>query len=211
MYLRYKPSQSPRRTGSNGGFIVRRRQQGRPPGGRQRAEPGRQGAGHPLRLPRHRHNHRLAGRGDHHHHLLHRGASEGRHRRLQGETDPSRHLDEGLRRAAIRRPPARPTRSAAPSSRASTASTPRRSPSSSATRGPRASRPRSRATRSASAPRSATTCRPFIAMLTRRRSRGSAAVRQLPLSRPAKLAATAAGRSGSPRLRRCSLTLRHSP
>ena len=61
---------------------------------------------------------------------------------------------------ASRRPPARPTRSAATSSRASPARTPRRSPSSSATRGRRASRPRSRATRSASPARSATTCRP---------------------------------------------------
>ena len=47
---------------------VRRRQQGRPPGGRQRTEPGRQGAVHPLRLPRHRHPHRMAGRGNDHHH-----------------------------------------------------------------------------------------------------------------------------------------------
>src|ERR1700753_27570 len=33
-----------RKVRSNGGLIVRHRQQGRPPGGRQRAKPGRQGA-----------------------------------------------------------------------------------------------------------------------------------------------------------------------
>lgn len=36
---------------SNGGFIVRRREQGRPARGRQRAEPGGQGTGDPFRFP----------------------------------------------------------------------------------------------------------------------------------------------------------------
>ena len=52
---------------------------------------------HPVRLPRHRHLHRMAGRGDRGNHVLHRGAREGRHRRLQGKTHPPRHLDEGVR------------------------------------------------------------------------------------------------------------------
>ena len=47
---------------SNGGFIVRRREQARPAGGRQRPEPGRQGARHPVRLPRH--GHQIAWKGD---------------------------------------------------------------------------------------------------------------------------------------------------
>ena len=40
----------------------------------------------------------MAGRGGRHHHLVHRGAGEGRHRRVQGEAHPARHLDEGVRR-----------------------------------------------------------------------------------------------------------------
>ena len=48
--------------------------------------------------------HRVAGRGDHHDHLVHRGARQGRHRRLQGKADPPRHLHEGLRRPATLRP-----------------------------------------------------------------------------------------------------------
>lgn len=53
---------SRRRDEPNGGLIVRHRQQGRPAGGRQRTQPGRQGAGHALRLPRHRH--KIAWKGD---------------------------------------------------------------------------------------------------------------------------------------------------
>ena len=47
-----RPTQ--RKGATHGRLVVRRRQQGRPPGGRQRAQPGRQGALAALRLPGHR-------------------------------------------------------------------------------------------------------------------------------------------------------------
>ena len=169
---------------SHGRFIVRHRQQGRPPGGRQRAEPGRQGALQRFDFRGTGAAHRVAGR---------EGVEITRQpeERAKAALDVFKeklvkreHLAEGARRrraAAVRQGR---TRSPAPLQAGHLAArTPRRSPRSSATRAPRASRPRSRATSCGSRARAVTTCRPCIALLEGQGPRRRAAVRQLPLSR----------------------------
>src|SRR5215217_9262650 len=53
----------PGKEACRGRLLVRRRRQGRPPGGRQRGQPGKKGAGAALRLQEHRHLAGLVGRG----------------------------------------------------------------------------------------------------------------------------------------------------
>ena len=114
---------------SHGRRVLRRREQGRPPGGRQRPQPGGQGAVAALRLPRHQRHHRVGRRGGRHPPGRHRGAGRRRAGRLQGEADQARHLAEGARRRRAAGLRARSTRSPPGSSRASSPTTPRRSPS----------------------------------------------------------------------------------
>ncbi|CAA9356213.1 MAG: UPF0234 protein Yitk, partial [uncultured Nocardioidaceae bacterium] len=81
-----------------GRLVVRHREQDRPAGGRQRAEPDRQGAGAALRLPRHRRDHRVVGREGRRDHGQRRGAGQGGARRVQGEARQAQPEPEDPRR-----------------------------------------------------------------------------------------------------------------
>ena len=83
---------------SHGRRVLRRREQGRPPGDRQRPQPGGQGAVAAVRLPRHQRHHRLGRGGGGDPAGRHRGAGRRRAGRVQGEADQARHLAEVARR-----------------------------------------------------------------------------------------------------------------
>ena len=82
--------------------VVRHRQQGRPPGGRQRPQPGGEGAGAAVRLPRHRRRDRLGRRGGGRLQAETEERVTRRPGRVQGEAGQAEHLAEvaGRRRAA---------------------------------------------------------------------------------------------------------------
>ena len=164
--------------------VVRHREQGRPAGGRQRPQPGGEGARAAVRLPRHRRR-RSPGRARRRSASRRRprSGSKAAARRLQGEAGQAEHLAEGARRRRARARPARSTRSTARSSRASTRTRPRRSARRSATRGPRACRRRSRATSCGSPARRRTTCRPSSPCSRASDFGDRPAVHQLPVAR----------------------------
>ncbi len=105
-----------------------RRQQGRPPGGRQRAQPGGQGGAPALRLQEHRGLDPLVGRGDRDRGRL-RGAGQGRARRVPVQAGQARRQPQVPRRRRAPLLRASSTRSPPPPRRASARRTPRRSPS----------------------------------------------------------------------------------
>ena len=122
------PPSIPSEEETRGQPVVRRREQDRPSGGRQRPQPGREGAHAALRLPRDGRLGVVGRRGGDHGRGRHRGALHRRHRRLQGEADQARASRSRRSRSASPRCPARPTGSPARSCRASPRRRARRSP-----------------------------------------------------------------------------------